>query len=54
VRLDVPVVGNMFERRNYRFRVQLEPDGFKVVAVPRTGGRPFVGDDTGFVRVGLQ
>jgi len=51
--LDVAASGNTFARRNYRFRLTVEDDGFKVEAIPSGPGlRPFVGDDTGFVRVG--
>jgi hypothetical protein len=53
--LDVKPNGNSFQRRNYRFTLTLEEDGFKVAAQPiGRAGRPFVGDDGGFVRVGLQ
>ena len=53
--LDVPVSGNSFQRRNYRFQLVVEENGFRVVAQPSgPAGRPFVGDDGGFVRVGLQ
>jgi hypothetical protein len=53
--LDVPVSGNSFQRRGYRFQVVTEADGFRVIAQPSgQAGRPFVGDDTGVVRVGLQ
>ena len=53
--LDVQVSGNGFQRRNYRFQLVVEDDGFRVVAQPiGPAGRSFVGDDTGVVRVGLQ
>jgi hypothetical protein len=53
--LDVQVSGNSFSRRGYRFQVVTEADGFRVTAQPRgAAGRPFVGDDTGVVRVGTQ
>ena len=53
--LDVPVTNNRFERRGYRFHIVVESDGFKVTAQPTgAAGRPFVGDDTGVVRVGGQ
>jgi hypothetical protein len=53
--LDVKPSGNAFQRKGYRFSVVIEEDGFRVIAQPLGRmGRPFVGDDTGFVRVGLQ
>jgi hypothetical protein len=53
--LDVPLAGNGFQRRNYRFQLFVEDDGFRVVAMPGgPGGRPFVGDDSGIVRVGTH
>jgi hypothetical protein len=53
--LDVPVSGGSFSRRNYKFQIVVEEDGFRALAIPGAPGlRPFVGDDTGFVRVGLQ
>jgi protein kinase-like protein len=53
--LDVPLLGNGFQRRNYRFQLVVEDDGFRVVALPGgPGGRPFVGDDSGIVRVGTH
>ena len=51
--LDVAASGNSFTRRNYKFRVVVEDDGFRIEAMPSAPGlRPFVGDDTGFVRLG--
>jgi serine/threonine-protein kinase len=53
--LDVPLTGNGFQRRNYRFQLVVEDDGFRVVAMPGgPAGRPFVGDDSGIVRVGTR
>jgi hypothetical protein len=51
--LDVPVSGNTFQRRGFRFEVTVESDGFRVTATPVTPvGRAFVGDDSGYIRVG--
>jgi hypothetical protein len=53
--LDVPIRAKEFQRRNYRFELTLETDGFKVQAVPLGAmGRPFIGDDTGFIREGVE
>jgi hypothetical protein len=53
--LDVPVQDRSFMRKGYRFELTVERDGFKVVATPvAPGGRPFVGDDSGFIRAGLD
>jgi hypothetical protein len=53
--IDVPIGANGFQRRNYRFQVVVEDDGFRVVALPGGPvGRAFVGDDSGNVRVGTQ
>jgi serine/threonine-protein kinase len=53
--LDVRPQGDTFARRDYRFQVFVEGDAFRVVALPSGGGRrPFVGDDTGFIRVGTE
>jgi hypothetical protein len=53
--LDVPVSGNSFERRGFRFEVSVESDGFRVTATPLVpSGRSFVGDDSGYIRVGMD
>jgi len=53
--LDVPVSATSFQRRGYRFDMSVEDDGFRITAVPAgPGPRPFLGDDTGFIRVGLE
>jgi hypothetical protein len=53
--LDVPVNGNAFERKGYRFEVEASGDGFKVLAIPKaTGPRPFIGDESGYIRAGLE
>jgi hypothetical protein len=50
LRLDVSVSDDGFERAGYRFTLALE-DGFRVGAQPvSAAGRPFIGDDTGFIR----
>jgi|MudIll2142460700_1097286.scaffolds.fasta_scaffold65867_3 hypothetical protein len=55
IALDVRPQANGFERRDYKFQVFVEGDAFRVVALPSGGGkRPFVGDDTGFIRVGTE
>jgi serine/threonine protein kinase len=53
--LDVPIQERSFQRKGYRFELTVERDGFKVVATPvAPGGRPFIGDDSGFIRAGLD
>jgi hypothetical protein len=53
--LDVPGSGNTFQRRGFRFEVTVESDGFRVTATPVSpSGRSFVGDDSGFIRAGLD
>ena len=53
--LDVPVSGNTFQRRGFRFEVTVESDGFRVTATPLSpSGRSFVGDDSGFIREGVD
>ena len=55
LRLDVPVAVSRFARRNYRFELEVEADGFRVAAVPLAPGRRgFVGDDTGFIQAGIE
>ena len=53
--LDVPVSGNTFQRRGFRFEVTVESDGFRVTATPLSpSGRSFVGDDSGYIREGVD
>jgi len=53
--LDVPFQARQFLRKSYRFELALEGDGFRVAALPSGGGvRPFVGDDSGFIRAGTE
>jgi hypothetical protein len=53
--LDVAHQGGAFQRAGYRFNVSVTGDGFKVLAVPMSaGGRPFTGDDSGFIRAGVE
>ena len=53
--LDVPFQPTSFRRGGYNFEMTVEPDGFRVVAMPTSpNGRPFVGDDSGFIRVGTE
>jgi serine/threonine protein kinase len=53
--LDVSPSRNTFTRRGYRFAMTIEEDGFTIKALPiERGPRPFVGDDTGFIRVGTE
>jgi hypothetical protein len=53
--MDVPVQDRSFVRKGYRFEVSVESDGFTIVATPvAPGTRPFVGDDSGFIRAGVD
>jgi hypothetical protein len=53
--LDVPFAATQFQRKGYRFDLTIEEDGFKVTAVPAgPGSRSFVGDDSGYIRSGLE
>jgi hypothetical protein len=53
--LDVPVQQLAFLRKSYRFEMDLQEDGFRILAKPTVpGARPFVGDDTGIIRPGLE
>jgi eukaryotic-like serine/threonine-protein kinase len=53
--LDVPFQPTTFRRGGYHFELTVEPDGFRVVGMPTSpNGRPFIGDDTGIIRVGTE
>ncbi len=51
LRLDVPFANGVFERMRYRFELTGSGSEYKATATPLVGGRPFVADDNGFVRV---
>ena len=49
--MDVQLQDRSFVRRGYRFELELESDGYKLMATPSSPGpRPFVGDDSGYIR----
>jgi hypothetical protein len=54
--LDVPIRGGGFQRFGFRF--ELSPEGsesFRATAMPiGAGTRPFVGDDSGYIRLGVD
>jgi serine/threonine protein kinase len=53
--LDVPVSGNTFQRRGFVFEVTVESDGFRITATPLSpSARSFVGDDSGYIRAGVD
>jgi hypothetical protein len=55
LRLDVPFQPSQFLRAGYRFELMVESDAFRLTATPTGGGpRPFVGDDSGFIRAGTE
>jgi serine/threonine protein kinase len=53
--LDVPLQPETFQRKGYRFQLEASKDGFKVTALPLgPGPRPFIADDSGIIRPGLE
>ncbi len=53
--LDVPFQPTSFRRGGYNFELTVESDGFRVVGMPTSpNGRPFIGDDSGIIRVGTD
>jgi len=53
--LDVPIQELSFMRKGYRFDLAVEGDSFRVTATPSAPGtRPFVGDDSGIIRAGVD
>ena len=53
--MDVPMQDRSFSRRGYHFELELESSGYRLVANPVSPGtRPFVGDDSGFIRAGVD
>jgi len=53
--LDVPHNGDSFQRRGYRYNLEMTSDGYKVMAIPvQVGPRPFTGYDSGIIRPGLE
>jgi predicted Ser/Thr protein kinase len=53
--LDVPTQASSFQRRGYRFQLTVESDGFSIVAEPTAPGpRSFIGDDSGYIRAGVE
>jgi len=53
--LDVAFQPTTFQRAGYRFEMTVEKDGFRVTATPTSpNGRSFVGDDSGFIRAGVD
>jgi hypothetical protein len=53
--LDVPIQPDSFQRKGYKFQLEVSKDSFKVVALPTgVGPRPFIGDDSGYIRAGTE
>jgi serine/threonine-protein kinase len=53
--VDVAIQPTAFLRKGYRFEVRVEGNGFSLAAVPLTpGARPFVGDDSGIIKAGVD
>jgi hypothetical protein len=51
---NVSAEGNAFAHRGYRFEVEAAGDSFRVTAMPQGPGRPFVGDESNYIRAGLE
>ena len=49
-----PPQGGVVMRPGYRINLELGEDGFRALATPLSGGRFFVGDDSGFIRPGTE
>jgi hypothetical protein len=48
---DTPHGADSFQRRGYRYGLEVASDGYKIRAMPiQPGPRPFVGDDSGFIQ----
>jgi hypothetical protein len=48
---NLPVGDRAFSRKGYRFELSVTADGYNVSATPMAPGvRPFVGDDSGYIR----
>jgi hypothetical protein len=46
---------NAFAHRGYRFEVEAAGESFRVTAMPKGAtGRPFVGDESNYIRAGLE
>jgi hypothetical protein len=53
--LDVPFSASAFQRRTFRFDLTVDGDSFRITAVPHMPGpRSFVGDDSGYIRAGVE
>jgi len=53
--LDVPYAATAFSRKGYRFDLTIEDDGYRITAMPASPGpRSFLGDDSGYIRAGLE
>jgi len=53
--LDVPHTADSFQRRGYRFSLEISDGGYRVTAMPaQPGSRPFTGDDSGIIRPGFD
>jgi serine/threonine-protein kinase len=53
--LDVPIKATEFLRRNYRIELTVKEDGYTALAIPLAAGlRPFVVDESGFIRQGTE
>jgi serine/threonine-protein kinase len=53
--LDVAPQGSTFQRKGYRFEMTADGDSYRVVAMPLApGARPFTGDESGFIRPGVE
>jgi hypothetical protein len=52
--LEAPAQGGVVMRPGYRVSLELANGGFRALATPTSGGRFFVGDDSGIIRPGTE
>ena len=52
---DTPHNAESFQRRGYRYGLEVASDGYKMTAMPvQPGPRAFHGDDSGFILPGVE
>jgi serine/threonine protein kinase len=52
---DTPHSADSFQRRGYRYGLEVASDGYKITAMPiQPGARAFRGDDSGFILPGVE
>jgi len=48
--LDVPYTSTGFAHRDFRYELTVQPDGYRLAAIPQSGGPGWIVDDTGYIR----